>query len=267
VVIAAVIVALAVLCAAVAALALIARRLQAGFDAIERLASSAQQQGADLRRLGDVSAQSVRIASGAYVFELRDRFDEALGLVQIGVAETGWTAVHADGTETDEPLDIIVFEEGDLARARLRLVLSQAPVRRVARAGWTPDSLPAATRIARPIELHAASGVRTDDGFELPSDLSLFVDAWLDVDLHQIGVGPLDVIVRCQVRVTDVRPEGAVVIVPVRVRLRGAIVPDDGGLALDVATIEAETEQEMKEYFLVKDEAVPLDLPRVAASL
>lgn len=250
----------------IAALLHIARRLRAGFEAIERLAASAESQGAEMRRLGDVSAQSVRIASGAYVFELRDRFDAALGLVQIGVAESAWNAVHADGSEADEPLELVVFEPGDRARVRLRFVLSQAPVRRSVSSHWL--STPPAARVARPIALHAASGVVADDGaFELPSDLSLTADAWLDLDLRALGLGPVDVRAQVALEVTDIRPEGAVSTIVADVRLRCLVVAERDGMAIDVPTAEAEIRPEERSYFLVKSERLALDLPRVAAVL
>jgi hypothetical protein len=251
--------------AVVGALLHLGGRIRAGFGAIEALAASAARQGEDLRRLGEVSAQSVRIASGAYVFELRDRFDAALGLVQVGVAETAWTAAHADGSEADEPIALVVLEPGDTARARIRLVLSQAPVRRVVRARWT--DVPGGTRSVRPVELHAASGSSGPAGFELPSDLSLFADGWLDVDVHALGPGPFERVAGFEVTVSDVRPEGAVATVPVRLVLRGVVVPDGDGLGLDAATVEGEVQAEVRTYFLVKDEGLPLDLPRVPAVL
>lgn len=250
----------------IGALLQIARRLRAGFAAIERLAASAESQGTEMRRLGDVSAQSVRIASGAYVFELRDRFDTALGLVQVGVAESAWTAVHADGSEAEEPLELVVFEPGDRARVRVRFVLSQAPGRRVVTARWV--AIPDATSVTRAIELHAATGVVAEDGsFELPSDLSLAADSWLDLDLRSLGLGPVDLHAQVALEVTDVRPEGAMSTVLADVRLRCLVVEDGGGLAIDVPTAEAEIRPEERSYFLVKHERLALDLPRVPATL
>jgi hypothetical protein len=238
--------------------------LRSGFTSIEMLAQSSAAQAAEMRRLGEVSAQSVRISSGAYVFELRDRFDTALGLVQVGVAETRWTAVHVDGTESDDPVDVVVLEAGERARVRMRFVLSQAPGRRIVNARWT--SVPSGLSSA-PAHLHAPAGTRSDQGYELPSDLSLFIDTTVDIDPVVLGNGVFDLRASFGIDVTDVRPEGAVAKVPVSICLRGIVVDDDGGKGFDVPTVEAEIGLEDRIYFLVKAEELPLDLPRVPPTL
>jgi hypothetical protein len=246
------------------ALRRIGDHLRTGFTAIESLAASSAAQVAEMRRMGEVSAQSVRISSGAYVFELRDRFDNALGLVQVGVAETRWTAVHVDGTESDERVDVVVLEEGERARVRMRFVLSQAPGRRLVNARWTdvPSGLSAA-----PAHLHSPAGIPSERGYELPSDLSLFVDTTVDIDPLALGNGGFDLRASFGIDVTDTRPEGAVAKVPVSIRFRGIVVDDDGGKGFDVPTVDAEIGIEDRVYFLVKEENLPLDLPRVPPSL
>jgi hypothetical protein len=250
--------------AVVVALSKIGEQLKTGFGAIELLAKNSAEQAAAMGRLGEISAQSVRISSGAYVFELRDRFDSALGLVQIGVAETRWTAVHTDGTESDERVDVVVLEAGERARVRMRFVLSQAPGRRVVNANWTdvPTGLQAA-----PALLHASAGASTADGYELPSDLSLFIDTTVDVDPLVLGNGVFDLRASFGIDVTDTRPEGAVAKVPVAICLKGIVVDDDGGKGFDVPTVDADIGLENRVYFLVKSEQLPLDLPRLPPSL
>ena len=62
-----------------------------------------------MTRLAQLSAQSMRAATGTYVFQLRDRFDESLPPVQLGMSTSSWAAVG----EAPGPVEALVFHPGD----------------------------------------------------------------------------------------------------------------------------------------------------------
>ena len=102
---------------------------------VATLARSASEQAASMRRLADLSAESMRAATGTYVFQLRDRFDEAFPPVQIGMSASSWIAVG----DAPGPVESLVLHAGDMIRFTATLVVNQAPLRRSIRVLPTHD--------------------------------------------------------------------------------------------------------------------------------
>lgn len=207
-------------------------------------------------RLAVLSAESVRMASGSYVFELRDRFDLALPVGAVGVSETAVSAESDLG-----PFEFLVFQPGDRIRADVRIAVSQSPVRRIVSAHW--EHLPERCD-ARPPAFAASSGSPVAGGsWELPSDVSLFVDLVIDLDVGSLAPGAFESKGRLVIEMTDTRPEGAVATYPVDVRLALILVPDEDGVGVDVPLVDAVVGQEQRTYLLEKATGLPLELPKL----
>ena len=123
--------------------------------------------------------------------------------------------------------------------------------------------LPLVTALV-PQTFAAAGGLPLPDGsWELPSDVSLFVDLVLDLDVGSMELGAFETKGRVMIIITDGRPEGAVATVAVDTRLAAIVVPDDDGVGLDVPIIEAVVGPEQRTYLLEKATGMALDLPKL----
>jgi hypothetical protein len=229
------------------------RRRTRDADALVAVAASAADQAAAVRRLADASAEGMRVATGSYVFELRDRFDAALPVVQAGTANGSWAAVGAE-----EPLELLVLHPGDRVAATVQLGVSQAIPRRKVRARWlaVPEGASGTVGFA------ARNGLPTDDGgYELPADTPLFVDLRVELDAGRLVAGRWSAVGVAELEVADTRPEGAVCVVPIEVSLEATVVPDGDGVGLDAPVVQAVTFPEQRSYFLDKATGLPLALP------
>ncbi len=223
-------------------------------NAVRALASASKAQSDAMLSLARSTAESVRLAAGSYVFQLRDRFDEMLPATQVGASESSWEVA-----EFPDAFAQLVFHPGDEATANLRVALSQSNVRRIVTVRWTdlPEGCSAAG-----IEVAAASLHRDTDGkIHLDNDVSLFVDAPLIVAVGELDPGLFVRTAVLTIEVTDHRPEGAVARVDVEITLAAVVVPDEDGIGLDGARIECIVRPERRTYFLDKVERLPLQLP------
>lgn len=230
-----------------------ARRRDRDASSLAAVAASSAEQALAMRRLADASAEGMRVATGSYVFELRDRFDLALPTVQAGTANASWAAEGAD-----EAIELLVLHPGDVVRATVQLGVSQAIPRRVVRARWVdlPDGL------TGHVAFSARNGVPTEDGgYELPADTPLFVDLAVAIDVAPLRPGPWRATALAELDVTDTRPEGAVATLPVEVSLQATVVPDGDGVGLDAPIVQAVALAERRNYFLDKAHRLPLALP------
>ena len=207
-------------------------------------------------RVAELSAQSLRAASGTDVFSLRDRFDDRLPAMQVGVASTLWQALG----EAPAAVEFLVFHPGDIVRFTLTLVVNQVAVdRRITVVNTATD--PGLT--AQPAKFQASSA-RSGQGTEFvcPSDVSLFVDLCFDVDMATLAAGErFERSASVRVETADTRPEGAIAAVGVEVRVSGTAVPDEDGIGLDLLALEATIGDEKRAYFLDKAEKLALSLP------
>ncbi len=223
-------------------------------DAILLLAAASQAQSEAMLSLARSTAESVRLAAGSYVFQLRDRFDEMLPNTQVGASESSWEVA-----EFPDAFSQLVFHPGDVATANLRIALSQCTVRRIVSIRWSnlPEGCSAAD-----IDVAAASLHRDPSGqVHLDNDVSLFVDAPLVVAVGDLDPGVWVRTATLTIEVTDHRPEGAVARVDVDISLAAVVVPDEDGIGLDSARIECIVRPERRTYFLDKAENLPLQLP------
>ena len=224
--------------------------------ALTEVARASEAQAASMSRLAVMTAESVRLASGSYVFELRDRFDAALPPASVGVASAELSAESDLG-----PLELLAYHPGDHLRAEVRIAVSQAPVRRIVSAHW--EHIPERCDTRAPTFAAAAGMPLPDGSWELPSDVSLFVDLVLDLDVGSMELGAFETKGRLMIIITDGRPEGAVANVAVDTRLAAIVVPDDDGVGLDVPIIEAVVGPEQRTYLLEKATGMALDLPKL----
>ena len=228
----------------------------AGDPSIAALAKASSDQANAMVKVAELSAQSLRAASGTYVFSLRDRFDDRLPAMQVGVASTLWQALG----EAPAAVEFLVFHPGDIVRFTLTLVVNQVAVdRRITIVHTATD--PRLT--AQPAKFQASSA-RSGQGAEFvcPSDVSLFVDLCFDVDMATLAAGERFILpASVRTETADTRPEGAIASVGVEVCVSGTAVPDEDGIGLDLLAIEATIGDEKRAYFLDKAEQLPLSLP------
>ena len=201
------------------------------------------------------TAESVQLAAGSYVFQLRDRFDEMLPSVVVGSPDATWSVPDSPG-EIDE----LVFHPGDEVNINIRLAISQAPLRRIIALTW--DDLPGGLRVAA-APTFSAGLTRSDDRHQLDADVSLFVDTTLALRIGDCTPGNLRRSAFVHLDCTDGRPEGAVSRTSVEVRIQGGIVADDDGIGVDVPRVETLVREERRTYFLDKAEGLILQLPRL----
>ncbi len=223
---------------------------------IAALADASQAQATAMIHVADLSAESLRAASGTYVFSLRDRFDERLPLSQIGVASTTWQAVG----EAPAPLELLVLHPGDVVRFTLTVVCNQAPMARRMRVLDRSNDSFLSPVIPRFVASVARSG--SGDDFVCPSDVSVFIELAYDFAVEHMTVGErFRLPCHAVIEVADTRPEGAVSTTPIDLFLIGSVVPDDDGVGLDLLAIESNIGSEARSYFLDKEEHLELTLP------
>ena len=216
-----------------------------------------------MRRLADLSAESMRAATGTYVFQLRDRFDEAFPPVQVGMSASAWSAVG----DAPGPVEMLVLHAGDVIRFTATLVVNQAPLRRSVRvrpAGTSSaNDAPAANGLTlQPIGF-SVSAARAAEGeqFDLSRDLSLFISIPVHLAIETVPFGPFRRSIEINVECSDTRPEGVISTTPVIVTIIGVAVPDDDGIGLDQLAVEAQIDGEERSYFLDKASRLALGLP------
>ena len=222
--------------------------------AMTDVATASRAQSESMHRLAIMTAESVRLASGAYVFELRDRFDAALGPSVVGVAHAELCA----GSELG-PIHALAFHAGDAIRGAVRMTINQSIVRRIVTARWA--RVPQHCSVL-PTTFASPAGAPTGtEGWELPSDVSMFVDFAFDLDAGGLPVGPFETNGRLELELTNTRPEGVVSRIGIDVRISAVVVPDDDGVGLDVPAVEAVVGDEQRTYLLEKSADLILELP------
>ena len=229
---------------------------------VATFARSASEQAESMRRLADLSAESMRAATGTYVFQLRDRFDEAFPPVQVGMSASAWSAVG----DAPGPVEMLVLHAGDVIRFTATLVVNQAPLRRSVRV--RPASTSSANDASangltlQPIGF-SVSAARAAEGeqFDLSRDLSLFISIPVHLAIETVPFGPFRRSIEINVECSDTRPEGVISTTPVIVTIIGVAVPDDDGIGLDQLAVEAQIDGEERSYFLDKASRLALGLP------
>jgi hypothetical protein len=223
-------------------------------EAVKALAAASQSQSESMLSLARSTAESVRLAAGSYVFQLRDRFDELLPVVQVGASESSWEV-----EEFPDAFSQLVFHPGDVATANLRVAVSQAAVKRIVRVHWT--TIPEGCS-ALDIDMNASSLHRDANGVvHLDNDVSLFIDAPLVAAVGDLEPGIFTRTGILTLEISDPRPEGAVSIINVEIALGAVVVSDDDGIGLDGAHIVCTVRPERRVYWLDKAERLPLQLP------
>ncbi len=244
---------------------------QATLRAVETLAATSARQAESMQALAEMTAHSMLSATGTYVFQLRDRFDEALPNVAIGAGDHSWRAVSDSeidlaGEGEMDPLDptvldhveALVFHPGDRVRFTARFVCNQSPVRRSLE--LIVDSVHDGVEV-HPASFRSSVGHGTGERFEAASDISTFIELPLDVEVGSLVHGAFAFAVDGRFHVTNLRPEGSIAHLAFRVTLRGIVVPDDDGNGLDLVAVEAALEPDRRTYWLDKNEQVELTLP------
>jgi hypothetical protein len=217
-------------------------------EAVKALAAASQSQSESMLSLARSTAESVRLAAGSYVFQLRDRFDELLPVVQVGASESSWEV-----EEFPDAFSQLVFHPGDVATANLRVAVSQAAVKRIVRVHWT--TIPEGCS-ALDIDMNASSLHRDANGVvHLDNDVSLFIDAPLVAAVGDLEPGIFTRTGILTLEISDPRPEGAVSIINVEIALGAVVVSDEG------AHIVCTVRPERRVYWLDKAERLPLQLP------
>lgn len=225
-------------------------------EAVRLLADVSRSQSDAMLALARSTAESVLLAAGSYVFQLRDRFDELLPATNVGASDSQWTVPDSPG-----PLEQLIFHPGDPAFIHVRVALSQAPIKRIVSLAWT--HLPDGVEVVSGPHFAGSGFHRSDSRYQLDADISLFVDFTLSVDIGDREPGEFKETARITLECTDIRPEGAVGNVAVEVHIRAVVVPDDDGVGLDLATVDAVVLEERRTYWLDKGENLPLQLPRL----
>jgi hypothetical protein len=249
------------------------------------LADAARAQAEAMVRVAELSAQGLRASTGTYVFQLRDRFDEAFPVPQLGAAGGTWSVPGFDA-----PVETVIFHAGDRVRFTMSLVCNQAPLRRIitvrpgaieatipngrhadpdpkSNQGTHDDSLSEAIVVAKTRFVATAAQTLEGESFEIASDTTIFAEIGVDFDLAALGIGRFVVDLPVVIQVANNRPEGAVSELMVGVHIEGTVVPDDDGFGLDAATGDATISGELRSYYLDKVSRLPLAMPTDAVSV
>jgi hypothetical protein len=226
------------------------------------LADAARAQAEAMVRVAELSAQGLRASTGTYVFQLRDRFDDAFPVPQLGAAGGTWSIPGFDA-----PVETVIFHPGDLVRFTMSLVCNQAPLRRIitVRPGAvdTHNASYSAEAIAVAKTRFVATAAQTleGDSFEIASDTTIFAEIGVDFDIAALGLGRFVVDLPVVVQVANNRPEGAISELMIGVHIEGTVVPDDDGFGLDAASGDASIGGEIRSYYLDKASRLPLAMP------
>jgi hypothetical protein len=251
------------------------------------LADAARAQAEAMVRVAELSAQGLRASTGTYVFQLRDRFDEAFPVPQLGAAGGTWSVPGFDA-----PVETVIFHAGDRVRFTMSLVCNQAPLRRIITVrpgaidatipggqqvnsspnpstghGTYADGLSEAIVVAKTRFVATAAQTLEGESFEIASDTTIFAEIGVDFDLAALGIGRFVVDLPVVIQVANNRPEGAVSELMVGVHIEGTVVPDDDGFGLDAATGDATISGELRSYYLDKASRLPLAMPTDAVSV
>ena len=232
------------------------------------LADAARAQAEAMVRVAELSAQGLRASTGTYVFQLRDRFDEAFPVPQLGAAGGTWSI---PGVE--DPVETVIFHLGDRVRFTLSLVCNQAPLRRIitVRPGPvdTHNANGPSDAITVAITRFVATAAQTLEGesFEIASDTTIFAEISVDFDIAALGLGRFVVDLPVVVQVANNRPEGAVSELMIGVHIEGTVVPDDDGFGLDASSGDATIGAEYRSYYLDKASRLHLAMPTDAMTV
>lgn len=251
------------------------------------LADAARAQAEAMVRIAELSAQGLRASTGTYVFQLRDRFDEAFPVPQLGAAGGTWSVPGFDA-----PVETVIFHAGDRVRFTMSLVCNQAPLRRIITVrpgaidatitngqhvnsslnpspdhGTNADGLSEAIVVAKTRFVATAAQTLEGESFEIASDTTIFTEIGVDFDVAALGIGRFVVDLPVVIQVANNRPEGAVSELMVGVHIEGTVVPDDDGFGLDAATGDATISGELRSYFLDKASRLALAMPTDAMSV
>jgi hypothetical protein len=232
------------------------------------LADAARAQAEAMVRVAELSAQGLRASTGTYVFQLRDRFDEAFPVPQLGAAGGTWSIPGFDA-----PVETVIFHPGDLVRFTMSLVCNQAPLRRIitVRPGVidTPNdnNFTEAITVAKTRFVATAAQTLEGESFEIASDTTIFAEIGVDFDIAALGLGRFVVDLPVVVQVANNRPEGAVSELIIGVHIEGTVVPDDDGFGLDAASGDASISGELRSYYLDKASRLPLAMPTDAVTV
>lgn len=221
---------------------------------------AANAQADAMRLMAERTADGLRAANGTYVFALRDRFDEALPALQLGVADTSWAALGDAPGSVEE----LVFHPNDVIRFRARVVCNQASGRRLLTVEWADAS---GLTLAEPSILTVSGRVIPTEAGELPSDTTAFLEFPVDLTITEADLAgqALDRTASVNLTVTDHRPEGSVVKHTIDLRVRGYLQPDDDGVAIELPAIEVTIGPEARRWYLDKASELALALPGQAA--
>jgi hypothetical protein len=226
------------------------------------LADAARAQAEAMVRVAELSAQGLRASTGTYVFQLRDRFDDAFPAPQLGVAGGTWSI---PGVE--DPVDTVIFHAGDRVRFTMSLVCNQAPLRRIitVRPGIIGTDSPIGIKdsivVAKTRFVATANQTLEGESFEIASDTTIFAEICVDFSIAALGLGRFVVDLPVVIQVANIRPEGAVSELMVGVHIEGTVVPDDDGFGLDAASGDATISGEIRSYYLDKASHLPLAMP------
>jgi hypothetical protein len=226
------------------------------------LADAARAQAEAMVRVAELSAQGLRASTGTYVFQLRDRFDDAFPVPQLGAAGGTWSIPGFDA-----PVETVIFHPGDLVRFTMSLVCNQAPLRRIitVRPGvvdtHNASYSTAAITVAKTRFVATAAQTLEGESFEIASDTTIFAEIGIDFDIAALGLGRFVVDLPVVVQVANNRPEGAVSELMIGVHIEGTVVPDDDGFGLDAASGDASIGGEIRSYYLDKASRLPLAMP------
>lgn len=235
------------------------------------LADAARAQAEAMVRVAELSAQGLRASTGTYVFQLRDRFDEAFPVPQLGAAGGIWSVPGFDA-----PVESVIFHSGDQVRFTMSIVCNQAPLRRIitvrpgavdSHASHTAQDVHDASgpgdaiTVAKTRFVATAAQTLEGESFEIASDTTIFAEIGVDFDISALGLGRFVVDVPVVVQVANNRPEGAVSELMIGVHIEGTVVPDDDGFGLDAASGDATISGEIRSYYLDKATRLPLAMP------
>jgi hypothetical protein len=232
------------------------------------LADAARAQAEAMVRVAELSAQGLRASTGTYVFQLRDRFDEAFPVPQLGAAGGTWSVPGFDA-----PVETVIFHPGDLVRFTMSLVCNQAPLRRIitVRPGavdtHNDNNFTEAITVAKTRFVATAAQTLEGESFEIASDTTIFAEIGVDFDIAALGLGRFVVDLPVVVQVANNRPEGAISELMIGVHIEGTVVPDDDGFGLDAASGDASISGELRSYYLDKASRLPLAMPTDAVTV
>jgi hypothetical protein len=225
-------------------------------SAVTQLAEAGATQAHAMVRLAELSAEGLRASTGAYVFQLRDRFDEAFPQPQLTVSDATWRAV---AEENLGPVEYLVFHDGDCIRFTAILVCNQAPLRR--RMKFEIGELPETVTRADVRYVTAMHKDSTLEHFQMAPDVTVFVELSFDVKVSALTLGRFKLEIPTTALISNNRPEGAISTIDTLVVIEGTTLTDEDGVGVDLLSVESQVGTERRLYFLDKGAKLPLVLP------